>query len=208
MSLLVMLSSQHVDKVTSAALHADRQQQQDDSAAGVSAYATSHYDRDARMADAFEPEEFRGMLFHDGVDSQGRPVIVVNTDAVGTTRKARAQALQYMLHRLEPIVVQVCFESFVKPLLSGGNFFCLGETSFVWGKMNLFLGREDEGRKYMENSTCSKAHIVRKLWERLKVVLATLTSFSGAVALTCTPKVLGDTQTCKALAYGRLLDAV
>lgn len=59
------------------------------------------------MADAFEPEEFRGMLFHDGVDSQGRPVIVVNTDAVGITRKARAQALQYMLHRLEPIVVQV-----------------------------------------------------------------------------------------------------
>lgn len=59
------------------------------------------------MAGAFEPEEFQGMLFHDGVDSQGRPVIVVNTDAVGTTRKARGQALQYMLHRLEPIVVQV-----------------------------------------------------------------------------------------------------
>ena len=51
----------------------------------------------------------RGMLFHDGVDSQGRPVIVVNTDAVGTTRKARGQALQYMLHRLEPIIVQVCW---------------------------------------------------------------------------------------------------
>ncbi len=47
------------------------------------------------------------MLFHDGVDSQGRPVIVVNTDAVGTARKARSQALQYMLHRLEPIVTQV-----------------------------------------------------------------------------------------------------
>ena len=93
------------------ALHADRQQQHDESAsesaADVSTYATSEYDRDACFADAFEPEEFRGMLFHDGVDSQGRPVIVVNTDAVGTTRKARAQALQYMLHRLEPIVVQV-----------------------------------------------------------------------------------------------------
>lgn len=59
------------------------------------------------MPDAFEPEEFKGMLFHDGVDSQGRPVIVVNTDAVGTTRQARSQALQYMLHRLEPIVTQV-----------------------------------------------------------------------------------------------------
>ena len=59
------------------------------------------------MPEAFEPEEFQGMLFHDGVDSQGRPVIVVNTDAVGTGRKARSQAMQYMLHRLEPIVSQV-----------------------------------------------------------------------------------------------------
>lgn len=59
------------------------------------------------MPEAFEPEEFKGMLFHDGVDSQGRPVIVVNTDAVGTGRKARSAAMQYMLHRLEPIVTQV-----------------------------------------------------------------------------------------------------
>lgn len=63
------------------------------------------------------------MLFHDGVDSQGRPVIVVNTDAVGTTRKARGQALQYMLHRLEPIVVQV---SVVHAFLC----LCLFEISF------------------------------------------------------------------------------
>ncbi|KAL0049226.1 hypothetical protein WJX82_009144 [Trebouxia sp. C0006] len=67
---------------------------------------TSDYLEEGRMADAFEPDEFKGMLFHDGVDSQGRPVIVVNTDAVGTARKARSQALQYMLHRLEPIVTQ------------------------------------------------------------------------------------------------------
>lgn len=90
-----------------------QQQHQDDSAsesaADVSTYATNNYDQDARLADAFEPEEFKGMLFHDGVDSRGRPVIVVNTDAVGTSRKARGQALQYMLHRLEPIVVQVTF---------------------------------------------------------------------------------------------------
>lgn len=61
----------------------------------------------ASMPEAFEPEEFKGMLFHDGADSQGRPVIVVNTDAVGTGRKARSAAMQYMLHRLEPIVTQV-----------------------------------------------------------------------------------------------------
>ena len=58
------------------------------------------------MPEAFEPDEFKGMLFHDGVDSQGRPVIIVNTDAVGTARNSRSQALQYMLHRLEPIVTQ------------------------------------------------------------------------------------------------------
>ena len=90
-----------------------QQQPQDDSAsesaADISTYAPSNYDQDARLADAFEPEEFRGMLFHDGVDSQGRPVIVVNTNAVGTSRKARGQALQYMLQRLEPIVIQVTF---------------------------------------------------------------------------------------------------
>lgn len=88
------------------------QQQEEDaqaeSAADTSRPFTSDYLEAGRMADAFEPEEFKGMLFHDGVDSQGRPVIVVNTDAVGTARKARSQALQYMLHRLEPIVTQVC----------------------------------------------------------------------------------------------------
>ncbi|DBA82124.1 TPA: hypothetical protein ACH3X1_007113 [Trebouxia sp. C0004] len=86
------------------------QQQEEDAqaeaAADTSRPFTSDYLEEGRMADAFEPEEFKGMLFHDGVDSQGRPVIVVNTDAVGTARKARSQALQYMLHRLEPIVTQ------------------------------------------------------------------------------------------------------
>lgn len=92
------------------------QQQEEDAQAEAAAAAesntnrpfTSDYLEEGRMADAFEPDEFKGMLFHDGVDSQGRPVIVVNTDAVGTARKARSQALQYMLHRLEPIVTQVC----------------------------------------------------------------------------------------------------
>lgn len=71
------------------------------------------------MAEAFEPEEFKGMLYHDGVDSQGRPVIVVNTDAVGTGRKARSQAMQHMLHRLEPIVTQVSQPSSVVVCWSG-----------------------------------------------------------------------------------------
>ena len=60
------------------------------------------------MADeeAFEPPEFRGLIFHDGVDSLGRPVIVVNADAMAP-KVSRKAAFAYMLQRLEPIVVQV-----------------------------------------------------------------------------------------------------
>lgn len=56
--------------------------------------------------DPQEPHKLRGMLYHDGVDSLGRPVIVLNADAVGTN-VSRQWACQYMLHRLEPIVSQV-----------------------------------------------------------------------------------------------------
>ena len=66
------------------------------------------------------------MLFHDGVDSQGRPVIVVNTDAVGTGRKARSAAMQYMLHRLEPIVTQVSMHSFSKTAMRDCKLICHG----------------------------------------------------------------------------------
>ena len=57
-------------------------------------------------ADFYEPPEFKGLLFYDGVDSIGRPVVVVDFDAVApsTTRSA---VMQYILQRLEPIVSQV-----------------------------------------------------------------------------------------------------
>lgn len=56
--------------------------------------------------EAFEPPEFKGLVFHDGVDSLGRPVIVVDADAVAP-KVSRKAACAYMLQRLEPIVVQV-----------------------------------------------------------------------------------------------------
>lgn len=58
-----------------------------------------------QAAGAFEPAEFRGLVFHDGVDAVGRPVIVVNAAAAGT-KVSRKAACAYMLQRLEPIVVQ------------------------------------------------------------------------------------------------------
>ena len=48
------------------------------------------------------------MLFYDGIDSMGRPVVVVDISALHTESATRRQAMQYMLHRLEPIITQVC----------------------------------------------------------------------------------------------------
>eukprot|EP00891_Asterochloris_glomerata_P000615 jgi/Astpho2/615/Aster-04457 len=53
-----------------------------------------------------EPEEFAGMLYHDGVDSLGRPVVVVDVDAVSSAVPVRKAAMHYLLERLEPIVIQ------------------------------------------------------------------------------------------------------
>lgn len=56
--------------------------------------------------DPHEPVELRGMLYHDGLDSLGRPVIVINSDAVAAN-VSRRWACQYIMKRLEPIVSQV-----------------------------------------------------------------------------------------------------
>lgn len=55
---------------------------------------------------SYEPPEYKGLVFHDGVDSVGRPVVVINADALapGASRK---DAISYMQQRLEPIIVQV-----------------------------------------------------------------------------------------------------
>ncbi|KAK9825463.1 hypothetical protein WJX81_005184 [Elliptochloris bilobata] len=60
---------------------------------------------DEAETEAFEPPEFQGMLYYDGVDSLGRPVVVVNADAVAAKVSRRA-AGQYMLRQLEPLVAQ------------------------------------------------------------------------------------------------------
>lgn len=55
-------------------------------------------------------EQFRGLTYTDGQDSHGRPVIVVNTDAIptGLGQGARDAVLAYLIQRLTPIVSQVC----------------------------------------------------------------------------------------------------
>ncbi len=60
-------------------------------------------------ADFYEPPEFKGLLFYDGVDSLGRPVVVVDFDAVAPST-TRAAVMQYILQRLEPIVSQVLLQ--------------------------------------------------------------------------------------------------
>ena len=50
-----------------------------------------------------EPPQFAGLLYWDGVDAVGRPVIVVNADEKAASRAAA----EYMLRLLEPIVIRV-----------------------------------------------------------------------------------------------------
>lgn len=74
----------------------------------------SQYSRSAIMANGpslmqeyIEPPEFRGLLYFDGLDSLGRPVVIVNADAMGENKGARKNAFQYIVQVLEPIVTQV-----------------------------------------------------------------------------------------------------
>lgn len=53
----------------------------------------------------YEPPDYAGLIFHDGIDALGRPVVVVNADALGP-RSSRKDAIYYMQQRLEPIIVQ------------------------------------------------------------------------------------------------------
>ena len=59
------------------------------------------------MQEYIEPPEFQGLLFFDGLDTLGRPVVVVNADALGDDRGARKSAFQHIVNVLEPIVIQV-----------------------------------------------------------------------------------------------------
>lgn len=56
-----------------------------------------------------EDEAFRGLLFLGGRDSQGRPVVIINTDAIpaGHNSAPRDAALAYLLKRLSPVVTRV-----------------------------------------------------------------------------------------------------
>ena len=48
-----------------------------------------------------------GLLYTDGRDTRGRPVVVLNTMAM-PAEASRDEALEYVLHQLQPIVTQVC----------------------------------------------------------------------------------------------------
>eukprot|EP00884_Botryococcus_braunii_P017516 jgi/Botrbrau1/4448/Bobra.0348s0036.3 len=72
---------------------------------GAAAYvAPPQIDDDVGMA--YEPPEYQGMLFYDGVDARGRPVVVVNADVALSVPSKRKAALEFILHRLEPIITQ------------------------------------------------------------------------------------------------------
>ena len=67
------------------------------------------------MQPVSEPDEYKGLVYYDGVDSLGRPVVIVNADALPRSASRKA-AVHYLLQRLEPIVTQVSMYP-VYPLL-------------------------------------------------------------------------------------------
>lgn len=82
-----------------------------------------------------EDEAFRGLLFLGGRDSQGRPVVVINTDAIpaGHNSAPRDAALAYLLKRLSPVVTRV----------SEGLVGCTGSKAFQWQASRHGRGREE-----------------------------------------------------------------
>jgi hypothetical protein len=56
-----------------------------------------------------EAEQFRGLLYADGRDSHGRPVLVVDVDRIpaGQQGAPREAALSYLLRQATPLVCQV-----------------------------------------------------------------------------------------------------
>ena len=70
--------------------------------------------------DPLEPRELRGLMYSDGLDSLGRPVVVVDADAIKATT-SRKDACSYMLKRLEPIVQQASPPDPQKSSVLGSN---------------------------------------------------------------------------------------
>jgi hypothetical protein len=51
----------------------------------------------------------QGLLHFDGIDSMGRPIIIVNARAAAASDiRLRPLAVKYMMQRLDPIVYAVC----------------------------------------------------------------------------------------------------
>lgn len=93
MSLLLLNSSHHIcHRLCTAAgslVHAGCERQ-------ACAHAhTRALSQDEADVEAFEPPEFQGMLYYDGVDSLGRPVVVVNADAVAAKVPPRTCVLLF-----------------------------------------------------------------------------------------------------------------
>lgn len=69
---------------------------------------------------SYEPPEYAGLVFHDGIDALGRPVVVVNADALAP-KSSRKDAIAYMQQRLEPIIVQARLPIRLMSLGKGGR---------------------------------------------------------------------------------------
>ena len=70
----------------------------------------------ATTSPSFRVAEWQGLLHFDGIDSMGRPIIIVNARAAAASDiRLRPLAVKYMMQRLDPIVYAVC-TTIVSPL--------------------------------------------------------------------------------------------
>lgn len=93
-----------------------------------------------------EPPEFRGLLYFDGIDTVGRPIVVVNARADAMLQpKLRNRAMEYMKRRLEPIVYQ---GPYVLCMIASGH---QGDTSSKLPAMWLIRAYRSLSRPYKKN---------------------------------------------------------
>lgn len=107
---------------------------------------SAHLDPLPMPPPGIEPEEFKGLLFYDGMDNKGRPVVVINVRAEAMLQaKLRSKAMAYMTARLEPIVRQ---GPYVLILVASGH---QGDTSSKLPAWWLIKAYRSLSRPYKKN---------------------------------------------------------
>jgi len=150
----------------------------------------------AAEVQSYEPPEYAGLVFHDGIDALGRPVVVVNADALAP-KSSRKDAIAYMQQRLEPIIVQgpyvIVFLNSAggsKSIPPGWLASCYRQLSYPFRKnvKHVILVRPSAGLKFM--LAIMRPLLSPKAYVKVKKV-ANLAAMAGATDSEVTMQHLG-----------------